>query len=127
VSSYFGIRPSPSASTGLARHGQPIAAAQLATLLLVVALLLALEQRAQRRLRAAPRGTRGRPTPATRCAAAKLSPWTLCGCPCYGFVLPVPVHAVRRADWSVLPWDRFVKGFSVGWGISAVLQWPSPC
>jgi iron(III) transport system permease protein len=93
-----------------------IAAAQLATLLMVVvALLLALERRAQRRLRfAVPRGARAGSADAQSMplrGGQRLLAWTLCGLPVLlGFVLPV-LFMLRPlvADWSVLPWDRFVQ------------------
>ncbi|HEX9721103.1 MAG TPA: iron ABC transporter permease, partial [Ramlibacter sp.] len=116
VSSYFGIQ---TFTTGIYKAwlamDNRIAAAQLATLLLgVVALLLALERRAQRRLRfATPRGHRpgseAQPLPLR--GARLLLAWTLCGLPVLlGFVLPV-LFMLRplAADWSVLPWDRFAQ------------------
>ena len=117
VSSYFGIQ---TFTTGIYKAwlamDNRVAAAQLATLLLlVVAAVLALERRAQRRLRfAAPRGARAGsadaqavPLRGTRLLLA----WTICGVPVLlGFVLPV-LFMLRplAADWSVLPWDRFVE------------------
>lgn len=117
VSSYFGIQTFTAGiyKAWLAMDNR-IAAAQLATvLLLLVALLLALERRAQRRLRfVSARGGRAgsaenRPVLLTggRLALA----WTVCGTPVLmGFVLPV-LFMLRplAADWSVLPWDRFVE------------------
>ena len=116
VSSYFGIQ---TFTTGIYKAwlamDNRIAAAQLATLLLgVVALLLALERRAQRRLRfATPRGHRpgseAQPLPLR--GARLLLAWTLCGLPVLlGFVLPV-LFMLRplAADWAVLPWDRFAQ------------------
>jgi iron(III) transport system permease protein len=116
VSSYFGIQ---TFTTGIYKAwlamDNRIAAAQLATLLLVVvALLLALERRAQRRLRfAAPRGDRAGSDaqPIALGGGRLLLAWTLCGLPVLlGFVLPV-LFMLRplAADWSVLPWDRFVQ------------------
>ena len=118
VSSYFGIQ---TFTTGIYKAwlamDNRIAAAQLATLLLVVvAALLALERRAQRRLRfaGAPRRPRrlGRRAAHARCAAAHLVlAWVLCALPVLmGFVLPV-LFMLRplAADWSVLPWDRFMQ------------------
>lgn len=117
VSSYFGIQ---TFTTGIYKAwlamDNRIAAAQLSTTLLaVVALLLALEHRAQRRLRfSAARGARAGSSEAqpvrlagTRRAAA----WLVCGLPVLmGFVLPV-LFMLRplAADWSVLPWDRFAQ------------------
>jgi iron(III) transport system permease protein len=117
VSSYFGIQ---TFTTGIYKAwlamDNRIAAAQLATLLLVVvAALLGLERRAQRRLRFA--GSRG-----GRAGSAEAQPirlrggqlllaWVLCGLPVLmGFMLPV-LFMLRplAADWSVLPWDRFAE------------------
>jgi iron(III) transport system permease protein len=108
-----------------------IAAAQLATILLaLVLLLLWLESRAQRRMRfaASSVGRAGaaeaQPQQLTggRCAAA----WALCLLPVLlGFVAPVAfMLRPLAADWSVLPWERFVQwaGSSVRLGaITAVL------
>ena len=117
VSSYFGIQ---TFTTGIYKAwlvmDNRIAAAQLATVLLVVvAALLGLERRAQRRLRfAMPRGARAGSADAQplRLRGARLAmAWTLCGLPVLlGFVLPV-LFMLRplAADWSVLPWDRFVQ------------------
>ncbi len=117
VSSYFGIQ---TFTTGIYKAwlamDNRIAAAQLATLLLiVVALLLALERRAQKRLRfAAPRGARAGSAEAQPIALAgrRLAlAWVVCGFPVLlGFVLPV-LFMLRplAADWSVLPWDRFLQ------------------
>ncbi|CAA9394265.1 MAG: Ferric iron ABC transporter, permease protein [uncultured Ramlibacter sp.] len=116
VASYFGIQ---TFTTGIYKAwlamDNRIAAAQLATsLLAVVAVLLALEHRAQRRLRfAASRGTRGNSAEAQpaqlggRRAAFAIA---VCAVPILlGFVLPV-LFMLRplAADWSVLPWNRFV-------------------
>jgi iron(III) transport system permease protein len=123
VSSYFGIQ---TFTTGIYKAwlamDNRIAAAQLATLLLlVVAVLLGLERRAQRRLRfAAPRGARAgsadaQPIPLR--GGHLLLAWAVCGLPVLmGFVLPV-LFMLRplAADWSVLPWDRFVQ-----WGFNSV-------
>jgi iron(III) transport system permease protein len=117
VSSYFGIQTFTAGiyKAWLAMDNR-IAAAQLATLLLVVvAVLLGLERRAQRRLRFA--GSRG-----ARAGSAESQPmplrgghlllaWALCALPVLmGFVLPI-LFMLRplAADWSVLPWDRFVQ------------------
>jgi iron(III) transport system permease protein len=117
VSSYFGIQ---TFTTGIYKAwlamDNRIAAAQLATsLLLVVAALLALERRAQQRLRfAAPRGGRAGSADAQPIAlrGGRLAlAWAVCGLPVLmGFVLPV-LFMLRplAADWSVLPWDRFVQ------------------
>jgi len=117
VSSYFGIQ---TFTTGIYKAwlamDNRIAAAQLATLLLVVVgAVLALERRAQQRLRfTAPRGARAgsadaQPVPLQ--GGRLLLAWTVCGAPVLlGFVLPV-IFMLRplAADWSVLPWDRFVE------------------
>jgi iron(III) transport system permease protein len=117
VSSYFGIQ---TFTTGIYKAwlamDNRIAAAQLATLLLVVvALVLALERRAQRRLRfAAPRGARAGSSEGQAIAlrgGQLLLAWVVCGLPVLlGFILPV-LFMLRplAADWSVLPWDRFVE------------------
>ncbi|MBC7468579.1 MAG: iron ABC transporter permease [Ramlibacter sp.] len=117
VSSYFGIQ---TFTTGIYKAwlamDNRIAAAQLATLLLaLVALLLALEARAQRRLRfASARGGRAGSTEAqpVRLSGRKVAlAWTVCLLPVLlGFVLPV-LFMLRplAADWSVLPWDRFAQ------------------
>ncbi len=123
VSSYFGIQ---TFTTGIYKAwlamDNRIAAAQLATLLmLVVAVLLALERRAQRRMRfAAPRGARAGSADAQAMqlrGGRMMLAWLLCGVPVLlGFVLPV-LFMLRplAADWSVLPWDRFVQ-----WSINSV-------
>jgi iron(III) transport system permease protein len=117
VSSYFGIQ---TFTAGIYKAwlsmDDRIAAAQLATLLLlVVAVLLALERRAQRRLRfAGARGARAgsadaQPMPLR--GGRMLLAWAACGLPVLmGFVLPV-LFMLRplAADWSVLPWDRFLQ------------------
>lgn len=113
VASYFGIQ---TFSAGIYKAwlamDNRIAAAQLATLLLAaVAALLALEARAQKRLRFTGTQQRGgaeaQPVPlrGARLAAA----WSLCAVPVLaGFVLPVAfMLRPLAADWSVLPWDRF--------------------
>ncbi len=123
VSSYFGIQ---TFTTGIYKAwlamDNRIAAAQLATLLLaLVAALLALESRAQRRMRfTSSRGARAGAAEAQpvrlRGRAAVLA-WVLCLLPVLlGFVLPV-LFMLRplAAEWSVLPWDRFVQ-----WGLNSV-------
>jgi iron(III) transport system permease protein len=117
VSSYFGIQ---TFTTGIYKAwlamDDRIAAAQLATLLLlVVAVLLALEQRAQRRMRfAGARGGRAGSAegqPIVLQGGYRLLAWTLCAVPVLlGFVLPV-LFMLRplAADWSVLPWERFIQ------------------
>jgi len=117
VSSYFGIQ---TFTTGIYKAwlsmDNRVAAAQLATLLLVVvAVLLQLEHRAQKRMRfAAGRGARAGSAEAraVRLAGGPLAlAWAVCALPVLmGFVLPV-LFMLRplAADWSVLPWDRFFQ------------------
>jgi iron(III) transport system permease protein len=117
VSSYFGIQTFTAGiyKAWLAMDNR-IAAAQLATvLLLVVAGVLALERRAQRRLRfTMPRGARAGSADAQPLSLRKgrlALAWVLCGLPVLlGFILPV-LFMLRplAADWSVLPWDRFLQ------------------
>lgn len=117
VASYFGIQ---TFTTGIFKAwlamDDRVAAAQLATsLLLVVALVVALEHRSQRRIRfVSSRGGRAgsaeaQPVPLTGGSAGLA--WAVCGLPILmGFVLPV-LFMLRplTADWSVLPWNRFVE------------------
>ncbi len=117
VASYFGIQ---TFSTGIYKAwlamDNRIAAAQLATTLLaVVAVLLALEHRAQQRLRfAAARGARAgsAEAQAVRLRGRRaVAPIVACAVPVLlGFVLPV-LFMLRplAADWSVLPWNRFLE------------------
>ena len=117
VASYFGIQTFTAGiyKAWLAMDNR-MAAAQLATLLLtLVGLLLWLEARAQRRMRFAP--ARGGGAAGTEARAVvlsgvhRLAAQVLCALPVLaGFVLPV-VFMLRplAADWSVLPWDRFVQ------------------
>lgn len=116
VSSYFGIQTFTAGiyKAWLAMDNR-IAAAQLATVLLVgVVVLLQLEHNAQRRMRfAAGRGARAgsaetRPAPLR--GVRLMGAWAVCGLPVLlGFVLPVAfMLRPLAADWSVLPWDRFV-------------------
>jgi len=115
VASYFGIQ---TFSTGIYKAwlamDNRIAAAQLATLLLaVVAVLLALEMRAQQRLRFAAGRSRGgaEALPVRLRGGACLAAWCICALPVLlGFVLPL-LFMLRplAADWSVLPWDRFLQ------------------
>ena len=123
VVSYFGIQ---TFTAGIYKAwlsmDNRIAAAQLSTFLLVmVVVLLQLEVRAQRRMRfvtnslgragsaeAQPLRLRG-----WRSAAA----WLVCGLPVLmGFVAPV-LFMLRplAADWSVLPWSRFLE-----WALNSV-------
>ena len=116
VSVYFGIQ---TFTAGIYKAwlsmDDRIAAAQLATVLLaVVVLLLWLEQRAQRRLRfvgsatARASSSEARPIPLRGMRGAIA--WVLCLLPVLmGFVLPVGfMLRPLSADWSVLPWDRFL-------------------
>ena len=115
VASYFGIQ---TFSTGIYKAwlamDNRIAAAQLATVLLVVVgVLLALESRAQKRLRfaggRARAGAEAQPSPLR--GGGRVAAWAVCTLPVLlGFVLPL-LFMLRplAADWSVLPWDRFVQ------------------
>jgi iron(III) transport system permease protein len=115
VASYFGIQTFTAGiyKAWLAMDNR-IAAAQLATVLLVVvALLLGLEARAQKRLRFAVGAGRGGADaqPVTLHGARRLAAWAVCALPVLmGFALPV-LFMLRplAADWSVLPWDRFLQ------------------
>jgi iron(III) transport system permease protein len=116
VSSYFGIQTFTAGiyKAWLAMDNR-IAAAQLATmLLLLVALLLRLERRAQRRLRFS--ATRGGRLGAAEGRAVALRgrrmalAWLVCGLPVVmGFAAPV-LFMLRplAADWSVLSWGQFL-------------------
>jgi iron(III) transport system permease protein len=130
VASYFGIQ---TFSTGIYKAwlamDNRIAAAQLATVLLaVVALLLALETRAQKRLRFAAGGARAgsESQPVALHGGGAVIAWMVCAVPVLlGFVLPVAfMLRPLAADWSVLPWDRFLQwswnSLRLG-GISAAL------
>ncbi|MEY2953957.1 MAG: hypothetical protein RLZZ401_2044 [Pseudomonadota bacterium] len=115
VGSYFGIQ---TLTTGIYKAwlalDNRVAAAQLASVLLVlVMLLLQLERRSQSRMRfAAGRNAAGsgaRPLPLGPQGTALA--WVVCGFPLLaGFVLPV-VFMLRplAADWGVLPWASFVQ------------------
>lgn len=132
VASYFGIQ---TFTTGIYKAwlsmDDRLAAAQLATFLLaLVVVLLQLELRAQRRMRFATGGV-GRAGSAeaqpTRLAGGHCAlAWLVCLLPvAMGFVAPV-LFMLRplAADWSVLPWTRFLEwaGNSVRLGaITAVL------
>ncbi|HEX2546880.1 MAG TPA: iron ABC transporter permease [Ramlibacter sp.] len=115
VASYFGIQ---TFSAGIYKAwlamDNRIAAAQLATvLLLVVAVLLAMEAHAQKRLRfTAGRGRGGQEAqPARAQGGARVIAWLVCALPVlFGFVLPL-LFMLRplAADWSALPWDRFLQ------------------
>ena len=117
VSSYFGIQTFTAGiyKAWLAMDNR-LAAAQLATMLLaLVALLLHLEQRAQRRARfVASRGARAgaadaEPVPLQ--GGARWLAWSVCGLPVLmGFVLPV-VFMLRplAAEWELLAWGKFME------------------
>jgi iron(III) transport system permease protein len=122
VASYFGIQ---TFTTGIYKAwlamDNRIAAAQLATVLLaVVAVLLALESRAQRRLRFAS-GTRragsAESQPARLSGGAQLLAWGVCALPVLmGFILPLAFMLRPLVmEWSGLPWDRFA-----GWAFNSL-------
>jgi iron(III) transport system permease protein len=132
VTFYFGIQ---TFSTGIVSAWKVMddryAAAQLATmLLLTVALLLWVEQRAQRRMRfAAPRGGRGgqaEAQPVRLQGAGRWLVWVVCGLPIlFGFVLPV-LFMLRPliGGWDVLPWSGFLEwAYNSLWlsGLAALL------
>ncbi|MDO9419440.1 MAG: iron ABC transporter permease [Herminiimonas sp.] len=117
VSSYFGIQTFTAGiyKAWLAMDNR-LAAAQLATaLLLVVAVLLKIEHQAQKRMRFA--GSRGGRAGAADAAPIPLSglragmAWAVCALPiALGFVLPV-LFMLRPlvAGWGELPWTQFVR------------------
>ena len=116
VSSYFGIQ---TFTTGIYKAwlsmDNRLAAAQLATmLLLVVMALLHMEHRAQKRMRFATGGGRAgsaEAQPVRLHGAHRWAAWAVCTVPVVmGFVAPV-FFMLRplAADWSVLPWERFVE------------------
>ena len=116
VASYFGIQTFTAGiyKAWLAMDNR-IAAAQLATILLIlVALLLRLEYRAQARMRfAASRGagkSSAESQPVILHGRRLVVAWAVCGVPVLlGFVLPV-LFMLRplAADWKVLAWDQFL-------------------
>lgn len=117
VSSYFGIQTFTAGiyKAWLAMDNR-IAAAQLATLLLaLVALLLGLERRAQRRLRFAV--TKGARAGSVDAQAVRLHgsvaavAWLACLVPVImGFVAPVLfMLKPLAADWAAQPWPRFAE------------------
>ncbi len=124
VGSYFGLT---TFSTGIYKSwlamNDPVAAAMLASMLLgVVALLLMVERRAQRKLRFVP-ARAGHQTvdaqPAHLHGGAALFAWALCAIPVvFGFLLPVAwlvklvVDEARHGDVG-LPLARFVQWASV--------------
>lgn len=117
VSSYFGIQ---TFTAGIYKAwlsmDNRIAAAQLATVLLVfVAVLLRIEHSAQRRMRFA--GTRGGRAGAADAAPVQLhggralAAWLVCALPiALGFVLPV-LFMLRPLilGWDKLLWDNFIS------------------
>ena len=117
VSSYFGIQ---TFTAGIYKAwlsmDNRIAAAQLATVLLVVvALLLCLEHSAQKRMRfAAGRGARAGAAdaaPVQLCGGRAMGAWLVCALPiALGFVLPV-LFMLRPLvlGWNNLVWDQFVS------------------
>ena len=123
VSSYFGIQTFTAGiyKAWLAMDNR-VAAAQLATLLLVlVALLLGLERRAQHRMRfAVTKGARAGSTDAQAVrlvGRSRVAVWLLCCLPILmGFVLPV-LFMLRplTADVAALPWAQFG-----GWALNSV-------
>jgi len=123
VSSYFGIQTFTAGiyKAWLAMDNR-LAAAQLATVLLVmVALLIYLERRSRQKLRFAPsRGGRAGAMdaqPMRLQGAQHTAAWVLCGLPVLaGFVLPV-LFMLRPlvADWAVLSWTPFL-----GWAFNSV-------
>ena len=116
VSSYFGIQTFTAGiyKAWLAMDNR-IAAAQLASFLLVlVALLLRLEYKAQQRMRfAVAKGMqagRADAQPTRLHGRQRWIAWGICGVPVLmGFVLPVlfMLRPLLAADGAVLAWDRF--------------------
>ena len=132
VSSYFGIQTFTAGiyKAWLAMDNH-IAAAQLATVLLVVvAVLLKIEHGAQKRMRfAAGRGARAGAAdaaPTQLKGRRALLAWLVCALPiALGFALPV-LFMLRplAASWDVLPWTPFVRwSLNSLWlaGLSALL------
>ena len=123
VSSYFGVQ---TFTAGIYKAwlvmDDRVAAAQLAMLLLAtVALLLWLEQRAQRRLRFATQrsGRAGAAAQPLQLRGARAwGAWLVCGAPVlFGFGLPV-LFMLRPLwlGWNELPWQAFV-----GWARNSLL------
>lgn len=115
VSSYFGIQ---TFTAGIYKAwlsmDNRIAAAQLATvLLLVVLVLLQLEQRAQKRMRFAQgRGSRqssAEAQPQVLNGSRRVLAWVVCSVPVLlGFVLPVLImFRAFMGETNELPWERF--------------------
>ena len=117
VTSYFGIQ---TFTTGIIKAwlslDNRLAAAQLASMLLgMVLLLLWLEHRAQQRMRFTAKGVgRGGSAEAQPVALqgwALWLAWLVCAVPVLmGFFAPVAfMLRPLAADWSVLPWERFLE------------------
>ena len=115
VSSYFGIQ---TFTAGIYKAwlsmDNRIAAAQLATVLLaVVVVLLQLEQRAQKRMRFNQgRGSRqgsAEAQPVQLHGTRRVLAWTVCSLPVLlGFVLPVLIMLrALMGETTALPWERF--------------------
>ncbi len=136
VGSYFGIQ---TFTTGIYKAwlsmDNRIAAAQLATmLLLVVLLLLKLEHRAQRRMRFSGKGgaasTHQEAQASVLTGRAAVAAWLICALPVLaGFGLPVvfmlrPLLIDLAADGSQLPWRSFVQwsfnSIALGLGTAAL-------
>ena len=118
VSSYFGIQTfTAGVYKAWLAMDNPVAAAQLATLLLAIVLaLLMLEQGARRRLRFASNLNAARQG-GSEARAVRLSgkpaalAFALCALPVLaGFLLPL-AFMLRPlvTDWSILPWHSFVR------------------
>jgi iron(III) transport system permease protein len=116
VSSYFGIQTFTAGiyKAWLAMDNR-LAAAQLAAILLAVVLvLLALERRAQARMRFAARGARAgsqEARPVVLQGPSAVLAWALCAMPLLmGFVAPVlfMLRPLWTQDWD-LPWARFAE------------------
>lgn len=116
VVSYFGVQTFTAGiyKAWLSMDNQ-IAAAQLATALLaLVVIVLWIEQHAQKRMRfvgsATARVSSGEARPILLSGGRCVVAWLLCAMPVLmGFVLPVAfMLRPLAADWSVLPWDRFL-------------------
>ena len=123
VTSYFGIQ---TFTTGILKAwlsmDNQTAAAQLATMLLaLVLLLLWLEHRAEQRMRFSAKGaghaSATEAQPVVLRGLPRALAWVVCTVPVFmGFVAPVAFMLRPLAsDWSVLPWDRFV-----GWAWNSV-------
>jgi iron(III) transport system permease protein len=118
VSSYFGIQTfTAGVYKAWLAMDNPVAAAQLATLLLaIVMVLLTLEQGARRRLRFAASLNAARQN-SSEARAVRLNgqpawlAFALCALPVLaGFLLPL-AFMLRPlvTDWSILPWQSFVR------------------